>query len=208
MIWTRGKDLDGYGRTFYQKKQWIASRLSFYLAFGEIPTGKQILHRCDTPACVNPNHLFSGTPAENVKDCIVKGRRIVVRGSRRAFAKLSEQDVVEIRKDYLGRSRDRNMYFFARKYNVSPTTIHAVIQGRSWKHVKVVSEKNMAWAVDWKYCQNCFKTESKHAGHGLCEKCYQNIFYNLLKFSKFFGIEKSVREILNQAGEHYKFKIA
>lgn len=64
----------GYGRLKYGGKQWIAPRLSWTLTFGEIPEKLWVLHKCDNPPCVRPDHLFLGTPNDNVQDMISKGR--------------------------------------------------------------------------------------------------------------------------------------
>jgi len=59
----------------YRKKRVYAHRLAWELAYGPVPEGMCVLHRCDIPNCVNPEHLFLGTPADNVRDCITKGRK-------------------------------------------------------------------------------------------------------------------------------------
>ena len=55
-------------------KEWIASRASFHLFCGEIPEGQYVLHRCDTPFCVNPDHLYSGTQLDNMRDAVERNR--------------------------------------------------------------------------------------------------------------------------------------
>jgi hypothetical protein len=63
-----------YGALWLGHKYIAAHRLAWQLFKGEIPKGKSVLHRCDTPLCVNPGHLFTGTQNDNVQDCINKGR--------------------------------------------------------------------------------------------------------------------------------------
>jgi hypothetical protein len=97
--WKAGK---GYGGINYQGRKMYAHRLAWILRRGEIPTGLQVLHHCDNPPCINPDHLFLGTNTDNVHDCIAKGRKVVgdVRGEKNPKAVLSPVDVLRIRRLY------------------------------------------------------------------------------------------------------------
>jgi len=64
----------GYGRFTIGKRIFGAHRLSYMLAYGSIPDGLFVCHRCDNPPCVRPEHLFLGTPIDNIKDSLAKGR--------------------------------------------------------------------------------------------------------------------------------------
>jgi hypothetical protein len=77
-IWEAGKDWDGYGVFTYgttsERRSCRAPRLAWRLAFGKIPAALFVLHKCDNPSCVNPNHLFLGTAKDNSEDMMRKGR--------------------------------------------------------------------------------------------------------------------------------------
>lgn len=76
-IW-QGKILEpgmGYGLVSQHAKWTLAHRFSYKTFVGEIPDGMQVLHHCDTPACINPEHLYLGTQKDNIQDMIHKGRR-------------------------------------------------------------------------------------------------------------------------------------
>lgn len=72
--WQRARMGAGYGNTRYQGKTINTHRLSYMLFVGPIPEGMYVLHKCDNPPCVNPEHLWLGTPADNMRDRDAKGR--------------------------------------------------------------------------------------------------------------------------------------
>lgn len=74
-LWSRPLQESGYGRFYRFPGESSAHRASYSRFKGLIPKGSHVLHRCDTPACVNPDHLFLGTPRDNVNDCLAKGRK-------------------------------------------------------------------------------------------------------------------------------------
>lgn len=110
-----------------------APRVSYRLFKGEIPTGLFVCHRCDTPLCVNPNHLWLGTGAENSADMVAKGRNRTMGTSRRGAlntrAKLTEDDVRDIRANQAPASA------LAAQYGVSRGAIRDIKTGRNWAHV-------------------------------------------------------------------------
>lgn len=73
-LWTGTTDPCGYGQVFWDKKAWMAHRLAWTLANGTIPEGMYLLHSCDNPRCVRPEHLRPGTQKENASDMVSRGR--------------------------------------------------------------------------------------------------------------------------------------
>ena len=133
-IWT-GALSKGYGAIRLPGQgggQTSASRVAYLLSYGDIPAGKHVCHRCDNPPCVRPDHLFLGTPTDNVRDCILKGRRIQV-GERNGSARLTNNEVKGMRRDY---GTGRFTYkMLASKYAVCWSTVQKIISGHRWKHV-------------------------------------------------------------------------
>jgi hypothetical protein len=132
-LWTGGKR-GQYGR--FQiggagSPQMGAHRYSYELHHGPIPAGYFVMHACDTPACVNPDHLRAGTPAENSQDRELKGRsrRIGPQGAANPNVKLSEAVVRMIRSSPLTNAE------LSRKLGVSPNTVRGVRIGRTWTHL-------------------------------------------------------------------------
>jgi hypothetical protein len=129
-LWTGSVSPDGYGRMWRNRKLIGAHRLSWELHNGPVPDGLQVLHNCpggDNRACVNPAHLFLGTNA----DKIAKGRQ--PRGEDFATSRLNEASVRDIRAEYAAGKATRKE--LAAKYGVAHGTIHAITEGRSWKHL-------------------------------------------------------------------------
>ncbi|HET9839582.1 MAG TPA: HNH endonuclease [Candidatus Angelobacter sp.] len=128
-LWTGLVRPDGYGATRFAGREEAAHRVAWKLFRGKIGNGISVCHTCDVRACVNPAHLFLGTPAENARDMRQKGRDR--RGEKHGSAKLTLAQVRQI-KTMLEEDR---MYVseIAREFGVSETTIRAIKTGKTWK---------------------------------------------------------------------------
>jgi hypothetical protein len=140
-IWEGALEPAGYGAFMIkQKGKWIpirASRLSYLLKYGELPEGWCVCHHCDTPACVNPEHLFLGTHADNMRDSAKKGRlssKGVSRncGEKNPLSKLTEADVHIIKGRLMAGEKQNNI---AKDFSIDPTVVSDIKLGKSWKGV-------------------------------------------------------------------------
>lgn len=89
-LWTAAVDTYGYGRIGFGDGLISAHRVSWALYRGEIPNGLCVLHACDVPSCVNPDHLFLGTHSDNSKDCFNKGRSKILKCQPFGNARIAE----------------------------------------------------------------------------------------------------------------------
>jgi hypothetical protein len=92
-----GTVVDGYGRLALKGSPVRAHRLAWALFKGSVPDPLIVCHKCDVCHCVNPEHLFLGTNADNTQDMLSKGRHKAVAGESHYNSKLSDQDISDIR---------------------------------------------------------------------------------------------------------------
>lgn len=129
-IWKNG---DWYGYIFLDYKQYYVHRVSWELHKGKIPEGLFVLHRCDNPGCVNPDHLFLGTQKTNMRDCANKGRinpgKPDNRGERNGQAVLTADDVLKIRCMH---RKGINTQEIATIFAVSTKHVRAIVRRKRW----------------------------------------------------------------------------
>jgi hypothetical protein len=125
--WTATKDSEGYGRITGDGGP-MAHRVSYKLRRGPIPDGQHVLHRCDNPSCVNPDHLFLGTNADNIADKVAKGRQHG--GGAHGRGRLTKADVIAIRA-----SVGVPQHALGKQYGVCRALISYIRAGKLWAHV-------------------------------------------------------------------------
>jgi hypothetical protein len=122
----------------WRGKPLFAHRLAWEAAHGPLPAGMHVCHKCDVPKCINVEHLFLGTHADNMADCAQKGRQmsgvarssVSPRGADQWNAKLTEADVRAIR------AAGAEPYSaIARRFGISKSNVVMIKTGKSWKHL-------------------------------------------------------------------------
>jgi hypothetical protein len=145
--WTASTVPKGYGVIWFQGKQQYAHRVSYQIHIGPIPGGLLILHECDNPRCVNPQHLFPGTSAQNTADMLSKGRhktnpahgernamrrhKGLLSGERNGFSKLTQEQVNQIRDLYRNGAKQAEL---AAQFGVNQPHISRIVRGEAWAH--------------------------------------------------------------------------
>lgn len=151
--WTGARSSNRYG--VFQVRTRVAEgahRIAWTLSNATDPSGDPVLHHCDNPPCCNPAHLYRGSALENMADKVRRGRHVSrpPRGTAHRDAKLTEADILEIRRRYAAEGRGGRpgagngdfrptgrltMRALAREYGVDHTQILRAIRGEQWSHV-------------------------------------------------------------------------
>lgn len=138
--YTGGLDEGGYGQIGVDGVTQNTHRLMWILHNNQQPPdGHVVRHTCiGNRACINPDHLITGTPLQNVHDCIDQGRFVITKGTERNTAKLTEDIVREIRKlrNPKDGSKPISYYKLAARFGVSYTAVYYANKGIQWKHVE------------------------------------------------------------------------
>lgn len=143
-LWQATLNENGYGVFHFQGRNRLAHRAAWTMLRGPIPSGLVVLHSCDTPSCVNPDHLRLGTVLENVRDMDAKGRRVNVgvppppaRGEANPRSKLKVADVRDIRDAFRAGASKRSL---AARFGVSRAVVAGIVTGRSWRDLHGAAE--------------------------------------------------------------------
>lgn len=137
-LWQHYRDQYGYGifvdydRNSRRRVNMRAHRFTYATVYGSIPVGLCVLHKCDTPNCINPDHLFVGSQADNNADMCKKGRNRNRRGSDVPNSKLDARKVKAIRHMLAVGTYAR---IIAGRFGVSNSLIYAIKSEKAWKHV-------------------------------------------------------------------------
>jgi len=135
--WTAYIGDSGYGQFGVDGKLTKSHRLAWELVNGNIPPGLWVLHKCDNRKCCNPSHLFLGTPTDNARDMISKGRRrpdiYSYPGESHTLHKLTDREVLRIRDLYAAGGTSHTK--LANEFHISKSQVKRIIDWESWRHI-------------------------------------------------------------------------
>lgn len=131
-LWLRAIDQKNYGKMGItwggRQISTLAHRASFQAFRGQIPDGMEVCHRCDNTYCINPEHLFVGTHADNMQDAALK-KRFSACGAKNGFHRFSDEDIKAIR------GSPMRVCDLARIYKASTSSISQIRNRISWRHI-------------------------------------------------------------------------
>jgi len=129
--WTGARSSGGYG-TFHDchDSRFQTHRVAYVVINGD--TELEVLHDCDNPPCCNPAHLCAGTQKENIRKCHAEGRASDRKGEKHGQAKLTDDDVREVRALYADGWLQREI---AEEFGIAQSNVSIICRGKAWKHV-------------------------------------------------------------------------
>ena len=129
-MWQATRHRRGYGHFKKDGRTRMSHQVAWEETTGGIPAGLHVLHRCDNPPCVNPAHLFLGTPLDNARDRASKGRGANLTGELGPRAKLRAEDAVVMR--YAKSLAGVTSRSLCKAYGVGITTVYDTLHGKRW----------------------------------------------------------------------------
>lgn len=128
--WTGTKmQKEDYGIAHFNGGRYRAHRLSYLYHKGQIKEGMLICHTCDNPICINPSHLYQGTPKQNSSDMVIRNRQNKLKGEDASCSKLKAYEIIKIRAD------NRGHKYIAADYGIAVSTVSGIKTRRNWSHI-------------------------------------------------------------------------
>lgn len=126
-LWIGATTPSGYGKIYDKGKYHYTHRVSYAMNFGKVDDKSYVCHKCDNPSCVNPEHLFQGSPKDNTSDMVKKKRH----AHGEMISKLKESDVINIYNSKLTHQELGDIY------KVKASTVTKIKKGYRWKHLNL-----------------------------------------------------------------------
>lgn len=136
--WTGAKDGSGYGSFHFGGRSARAHRVAYELANGPIPADAHLLHTCDNPGCVRPDHLVPGNRFDNMRDASAKGR--MHHGERNGQARLSGGQVMAIRERYA--AGDVTQARLGQEFGIWQGHVGRIVRGEEWSHLPTMDHRS------------------------------------------------------------------
>ena len=130
--WAGSRFGNGYGRLPVDNTTIGAHRASYEAWVGPIGEGLLVRHKCDNPPCINPDHLETGTNKDNMQDMVSRGRSAHLQGEACAQAKLSNKDVIEIRRLY---ETGLTQTEIGPMFGTTNKNVHEIVHNKTWTHL-------------------------------------------------------------------------
>lgn len=139
LVWVGTRYRSGHGSVGFLNRLYRTHRVAWVLAYGTIPGGVMVCHRCDNPPCCKPEHLFLGSALDNARDAKTKGRMVVglrnpnrPRGEASGRAKLTTEQIRAIRAE---KTAGASLGELSGKYGVSKANLSSIVRRQTWGHI-------------------------------------------------------------------------